>query len=443
VTPDIKTVEMPPRSRLYNLPMAGKCGATQESLLSYSQRLSATHHVPARQMMAELLLPESSLSSLVTQQDGRSLINPKNLLSLNGAADGAATFAAGMMNLTGNPALANGTFLHWRGLLSSRMTMAPSRRWCPHCLANQSDRDQVTYALLWSVKVVDACPIHKVLLLDRCARCERPQPILGDGPTHGCCQHCLARLGSDVQCDTAHPAPPRQQFMAESAAEMIGLGPSARNIANRERFHEQLRLIAETQIGGSVRTLERRLQLSAGIVSKGGAIGLPVLLDLAYCLDLKPVVMLKGGTQQGMRAHAQKSQRKAQIRMPASRIHEFKLEVDRLVQVLIKAAASRIVIADLARRFQVLPKALYAHCADSIALIQDYNTHARPRLQAEQLEQLERAAKGAMRRLVAEGGIVTKRKVNQALVDVGVHWSRAEVRAAANQELTHLLQRAA
>lgn len=153
--------------------------------------------------------------------------------------------------------------------------------------------------------------------------------------------------------------------------------------------------------------------------------------------------MLKCGPKQVKATEVVKSERTVRRRMPPSQIHKLQVEVDVVVRELIQASVGCIAIAHLAERFQVLPKAIYAHCADTIAMIQDYNTHTRPRMQAEKLMQLELAAKSAMRNLVAEGGIVTRRKINEALVDVGVHWSHSGARGAAKRELADLQPEAA
>ena len=218
---DISTTETPLRSRLFNLPMRGECGATQESLLSYAHRLSAEHHLPVRLMMTEVLMPASGLDTLLTSVGKVKTVDPRALHSVNGAAAGAAKFANGLAGLTSRRDLANGTFLHWANLLSHRVPMAASRRWCPHCIADQRGHQFVAFGLLWTPKVAQACPIHRVLLEDRCAQCQALQPILGDEPTRGLCWKCHACLGSVQQCQKTRPAGERDQFIAEAIAEMI------------------------------------------------------------------------------------------------------------------------------------------------------------------------------------------------------------------------------
>ena len=73
------------------------------------------------------------------------------------------------------------------------------RAWCPLCLEMWRLSGETVYEpLLWAIKVVSICPMHKVLLLDTCPICHKTYAPLGGVSSPGHCGHCRAWLGTSL-----------------------------------------------------------------------------------------------------------------------------------------------------------------------------------------------------------------------------------------------------
>lgn len=440
---DNADIQMPVRSRLFNMPMFGRCGATQESILSYTQRVCAAHHVPVRRMMCDFILPEAGLCSLLHMVNGNRAVAPRNVLSLNGLSEHSGTFAQAMQRLTGRQGLDRGTLLSWRGLLSRRIAMAQSRRWCTHCVAEQGDREHVAFSLLWALKDVRACPIHKTMLLERCVRCDRTQPIIGDGPTRGHCEHCGLHLGEALHCEISATASVRDLFNSEAAAEILSMGDSAADIVTAARYRGRLEQIANENCGGSLYKLARKLQLGRTLLEHGGATTLAAFLETLYRLGVKPLAFLTGAGAPSLEYVDRPSDYRPRQRRSPEASKALRRKLTRTIDVALQTANRVILIADLARRLQVTANAIIYGFPELADLVRKHNARARPLAQAELRLRLEAAARQAMRDLIEQGGPPTARSVRKALVGAGVHWSRTEASAAANDELVRLRREAA
>jgi len=69
------------------------------------------------------------------------------------------------------------------------------RKFCPECLKTRK-----VYKLIWQVCDINFCPVHSVLLINRCPNCNRRIPILPSKSEIGMCPYCDT-LFSDIICD--------------------------------------------------------------------------------------------------------------------------------------------------------------------------------------------------------------------------------------------------
>lgn len=436
---DKDNIQMPVRSRLFNLPMVGLCGATQESILSYTHRVCAEHHVPARRMMREFILPETGLSGLLSIVRSNPLLASANILSLNGSSEHSATFSAAMQKLTGRQGLSSGTFLSWQGLLGRRIAMAPSRQWCPHCLAQQSDREHVSFSLIWAPMDVRACPIHKAMLLDRCARCDRTQPILSDHLTRGQCEHCRLELGNSLQCEAASKASDRDVYVAEAVAEMVWAGSSDMEFATAARHRSRLQEIADENCGGSLQKLGTQLQLGRTLRDCTGRTTLPTFLEVTYRLGVKPLTYLQETGSVNAKYQGLASSGRSRRHMTPDAADELRGAFSTIIKESVQVPDQAIVISEVARRLRVPALRLFSRFPDLVKVVREHNVRARTVRREKQRVLSELAARAAMRDLVEQNGRVTARAFRKALTDAGIHWTLTEARAAANDELTRLL----
>lgn len=156
---------LPPRSRLYRLEPEGFDSAFREGLVSYFERLANAHFV----------LPGVMAKSIVAEQIGGMAMSPgwdgKNYchqIALNGLGKESVKWAGALENLTSVVGLSSLTFAPLSGLISSRGLLANHRRWCPICLQEGEQRGVAYRQLLWDVACVEACPKHRVNLVEQC-----------------------------------------------------------------------------------------------------------------------------------------------------------------------------------------------------------------------------------------------------------------------------------
>lgn len=184
----IAPTNLPARSRLYSLPPKGIGTAQVESLTSYVMRLADAHAVSPGTLIRQEIFP-----SLPT--------NPKRfscaaLHSLNGLGPYFMQWVAALQELTSRNDLDALTLLPWRSVFAADGILRRQRTWCPRCYEERRSQDGGVYdSLLWALTSVTACPVHEIVLEERCPCCEkRPLPLSARGLA-GVCNHCGAWLG--------------------------------------------------------------------------------------------------------------------------------------------------------------------------------------------------------------------------------------------------------
>lgn len=207
------------RSRLYALDPIGVGTSWIESLTSYLMRLANAHCVAATHLL-RYLSPETEAG--IRSGQAHSLYNLFTLRSrqLNGRSDLAAFWSQRATDYTSRAGLAGLTMLPWRNLISTRGLLHRSQCWCPRCYAEWAAANMTVYApLLWSLKIVEVCPKHRVWLRSECPYCHRTVPSLSHRGQPGCCPRCAGWLGSDqgVQCraDANRVAQPTEPIVSD------------------------------------------------------------------------------------------------------------------------------------------------------------------------------------------------------------------------------------
>ena len=156
-----------------------------ESLSGYLQRLGNAFLVPPGDLLRELhsaaLLADSFL------------VRPR---AMDGARSPAESSVAWLASVTGRSDLRRCTLLaltHLGGLSPDGL-LVRHKRWCPTCWHQDSDPYE---RKLWNVLVVDVCPVHSALLMDRCPVCARQQPAVSRDVRIGICALCGESLDGD------------------------------------------------------------------------------------------------------------------------------------------------------------------------------------------------------------------------------------------------------
>ena len=187
----IAPINLPARSRLYSLPPKGIGTAQVESLTSYVMRLADAHAVSPGTLIRQEIFP-----SLPTSPKR---VSCAALHSLNGLGPYFMQWVATLQELTSRNDLHALTLLPWRSILAADGILRRHRTWCPRCYEERRSQDGGVYdSLLWALTSVTACPVHEILLEERCPCCKkRPLPLSARGLA-GVCNHCGAWLGTNA-----------------------------------------------------------------------------------------------------------------------------------------------------------------------------------------------------------------------------------------------------
>ncbi len=185
--------------RLFPLTLRGIGTADVEALDSYLYRLAITHGVTTQVLIKHLIEWYRDIfprmfryySSIHAASDLSVFVRPnfttQQLLH-------ALTNATGVRNLR------CGTFMALNGALTRSVTTYSSfTRWCPSCVAEfVKAGDPGYFKLLWHLRDITHCPIHRLELLDHCTNCGVWQRSKGRRYNCTSCFKCGASLTGGI-----------------------------------------------------------------------------------------------------------------------------------------------------------------------------------------------------------------------------------------------------
>ena len=117
--------------------------------------------------------------------------------TLNEAGEGSDRFIALLESLTGLQNLHLLSLLPWTSVISRQHLLKPAKAWCPVCLHQWRYSGDVVYdPLLWMIKCVTHCPVHRCRLLSSCPHCGKSLHTLSARSRPGICCWCQTWLGA-------------------------------------------------------------------------------------------------------------------------------------------------------------------------------------------------------------------------------------------------------
>ena len=145
--------------------------------------------------------------------------------SMNGAGPIAGIAVERAGDITGRDDLDQLSLLNLRKLqvFEEDGLLHPTKRWCSACWKKDDDRNGRYDRKLWTLSVVEVCPSHRTVLVERCFGCGQMQPVLGRDVRVGTCAHCGKDLCSGVTAISRQKGSDgeRQLWYAEQAAQFI------------------------------------------------------------------------------------------------------------------------------------------------------------------------------------------------------------------------------
>ncbi len=265
-----------------------------ESLTSYFLRLSEAHCVTPRRLFDNGL----NLVLRKDDQNSRGLVGPSDTFGtwqINGSGLVAEKWVKALEAITLRHGLSALTLLPFREAFSKQHACRRERAWCPLCLYSQDQSDGIIYEqLLWTLKSVSVCSVHKVILQTKCPHCQRVSSPLSGTMCPGKCGACNGWLGvlsrqAHNELDGANDESTEYQiFIANEVGRLIAVSLEIKDKFNQEISKTAISRFVERCFDGKTRALTRYLGLNRGADSALATkrqrcfVGLSLLLKLAF-----------------------------------------------------------------------------------------------------------------------------------------------------------------
>jgi AraC-like DNA-binding protein len=170
-----------------------------ESLTSYVIRVAAAHCVTLGTLVAAEIAPIINKGYLTQKKSGTissAFCCTAGIVNSYGIT--ATEWVTAMQVLTLRQELRFLTIVGWNELFAKNL-VRKCRAWCPGCYEEWRQKGKPIYdPLLWSLRAVTACPIHKRLLRDKCVLCSKQPFHLSPNVRPGYCPGCEQWLGASL-----------------------------------------------------------------------------------------------------------------------------------------------------------------------------------------------------------------------------------------------------
>ncbi|WP_081625719.1 TniQ family protein [Bacillus sp. 123MFChir2] len=88
--------------------------------------------------------------------------------------------------------------LNWSSIFNKLFLIHKYKRWCPLCLNTWKEKKQIIYEpLIWCLRDLSICNIHKIKLQEECSSCKQTVPYLTGDMQSGYCPFCKEFLGNN------------------------------------------------------------------------------------------------------------------------------------------------------------------------------------------------------------------------------------------------------
>ena len=300
---------LPPRSRLYSLAPIGVGTAFVEGLTSYVSRLAAAHSVSVGNLVGREL-SDNGPGPLPLVHPNKRLQNGRDLYhgfagasySLNGAGDSPRLWIEVLEAKTLRSDLRPLTLLPLEEILPDVGLFRKRRAWCPDCFRRWRKNGGFLYEpLLWSLRAVNLCPLHRRPLQERCPWCNHGNRPLATFSRPGHCSRCQRWLGVRSQNEASHH-PNDQQEMSHASWVATALGglleaaPQLPEGRMRTAFRENLRGLIDRFAAGNASAFAQGLLISYSILDgwlRGEFVAsIDNLLQLSEKLNIAPINLI-------------------------------------------------------------------------------------------------------------------------------------------------------
>ena len=263
-----------PERSAFHLNPVKSAGSNRQKLTDYVVQIASNSLLPVDVIVKELVQWPARNASLDAAR--RPFASGQHLALANAHGETAMYWVDRLNALTGRTDLVALTLLPFASVLRDPFGLVGrARRWCPVCLQDDLLADADIYErLIWSIRLVEWCPIHDVPLTSVCPNCQyRHCTEACRRSISGCCAHCYQWLGMELfryrrllGCSSRKCS--RERRIASEFASLLDLpDESFRNISQKN-----MALMLEFGInrvaGGSAKRFASICEKSASSVSE-------------------------------------------------------------------------------------------------------------------------------------------------------------------------------
>lgn len=279
-------------SKLYSLNPIGIGNPLIESLTSYISRLAYAHCVYPGILMKKII--QSLVNKKYSSNNLYQIYSHTGVI--NGTGEMALDIANALVKLTFNENLILLSLSSFSEIFPNRGLLNKYRAWCPQCYESWKVNQQEIYEpLLWSIKDVNICSVHKILLQKSCPYCHKKNHHLAWNTKPGYCSQCGAWLGKkEINCISSLDNQVQEElnwdlWVTHNLGQLLTNNVLSPIIFSKDIISKSLLLYAQEKTEGNIAAFARQLEMPKNTVwlwCKGkNQPSLEMLLRICYRLE--------------------------------------------------------------------------------------------------------------------------------------------------------------
>lgn len=262
---DLHPPDIPPRTRLHPLPPLGVGTPHVESLAGYISRLALSYCVTTGTLVTREISYVLGNAEPKRGDDSTYIGAKSSGEGINSLSQRSEKWVSALETLTGRSDLLHLTLTLWRNIIPPQRLIRDIRCWCPECYQTALDHEQEPYEqLLWSVREVIACPVHKKPLVTSCPHCGEEQRPLAWRSRPGVCAKCYGWMGSIREYPDASSW---DLWRAEVVGQLLGAGSQLATPPTSARISAALQALFRARGFKKIQPFARFLGFDRGIVT--------------------------------------------------------------------------------------------------------------------------------------------------------------------------------
>lgn len=408
---NIELQTIPKRSYLYNLKPIELGTAYVESMTSYLTRLADAYSVPPFKLIKYILIPA---------QDAKRQPNKPLYSMFNTIGIWSTRFVAILEQFTVQDKLKFMTMLPYSNILTQYKLCEHHKKWCPVCLEQWKEEGSELYEpLLWGLKDVNICLIHKIALVQNCSHCNQQINLIHTKANIGFCPHCDTWLGKKLSSDIELCAEETSYdfYCAYSIANLFVTTYQRLELPKKENISQSIKAIITKEYYGSIAKFSDFIHISGSSVSEWcNNLHHPSLaqqLLISYNFGIPFINFTDGNIDWAVIKDRNINENKVEklTRKPLKKI-DIEARKNRLVEMLTSDDLAPS-LAKLCQELETTRKWLYANFPDLYEKIKEKRKHQIQEKRLLKIQAQRKEIKDLVDALFDKGHVPTTKKISQ------------------------------